>query len=76
MFTGCAGNTASAPAEPIPATEAEPEFPVDFKHLENTSGDAIYGLPEQDISAYPVLTEMLEGGSTAVCAELLTPSEA
>lgn len=36
----------------------------------------IYGLPEQDISAYPVLPELLEGGGTVVCAEVLTPSEA
>lgn len=180
ILTGCAGNTASSPAEPLPTAEAEPEFPVAFKHLDNTADDTanssdpviacpndeyyeyngtkywhdydyfygmfveidgeytpvlnedisyavenypivevmtsfdpedyqflgrtkldlgeyvtnrfefddvylrndeefmlhIYGLPEQDISAYPMLTEMLEGSGTAVCAEVLTPSEA
>lgn len=34
----------------------------------------IYGLPEQDLSAYPMLSEMLEDCGTAVCAEVLTPS--
>ncbi|MGN1340651.1 MAG: hypothetical protein ACI4WS_10195 [Oscillospiraceae bacterium] len=34
----------------------------------------IYGLSEQDISVYPMLTEMLEDGGTAVCAEILTLS--
>lgn len=180
ILTGCADNTVSAPAESPAAAEAEPEFPVVFKHLENTAGDTsassepviacpndeyyeyngtkywhdyeyfygmfvekdgeyipvlnededisyalenypivgvmtdfdpgdyqyigrtkidlgenaenrfefddfylrndgefmlhIYGLPEQDLSAYPMLPEMLEDGGTAVCAEVLTPS--
>ena len=36
----------------------------------------IYELPEQDILEYPMLAELPEGGGTAVCAEVLTPSEA
>lgn len=180
ILTGCADNTASAPTESSAAEEAEPEFPVVFKHLDNIADDTanssepviacpndeyyeyngtkywhdydysygmfvekdgeyipvlnenedisyalenypivgvmtdfdpgdyryigrtkidlgenaanrfefddfylrndgefmlhIYGLPEQDLSAYSVLPEMLEDGGTAVCAEVLTPS--